>query len=146
VTNVPSSAYNKVGGNVEGKAQGVNVAVPLTVPEGCVGRAEVRVRVKCHGAFKKLASILEDMEGSGVFSVSASSFALFDAAHLTGRVVAFGFCVASKTALTLCSVARLGFSDGFDVVIHERRCLMKFLSMACAFRRLRRSRAPEEEA
>ena len=55
-------------GNESGKAQGVNVAVPVTVPEGCVGRTEVRVRWKDHVVWRlvKMVRWMEEFKGEGV--------------------------------------------------------------------------------
>lgn len=61
--NSPSSAYSSVGGNPDGRAQGVNVAVPVTLPEGCVGSAEVSVRVKIQGAEEGVCRAEKSREG-----------------------------------------------------------------------------------
>lgn len=42
---------------------GIRVAVPITVPEGCVGRVDVRVRWKVQGEVVVVARFWKSVEG-----------------------------------------------------------------------------------
>jgi hypothetical protein len=57
MTNSPISWYASVGGVFDGEARRVNVAVPVTVPLGCVGSEEVRVRWRVHDVFDQFEKI-----------------------------------------------------------------------------------------
>ena len=45
------------------EAQGVSVAVPVTVPEGCVGSLERRVRVKVQEEVRLVKMVVEMLDG-----------------------------------------------------------------------------------
>lgn len=121
--------------------QGVKVAVPVTVPEGWVGRRDVSVRVKVQGALLfcrdwKIVEgeggascgmpVVEDVGvGAGCCAVAcALGFVLGN----TGGAVGGGFDGSGiRYAFTDCSVPRGGFSVGCVVVSQVSRCLMKLL-------------------
>jgi len=103
----------------------VKVAVPVTVPEGWVGRAEVSVRVKVQG----VASALKSCSGVG----GAEERDGGSVGEASGVVVVseegLGVWLSKRTALTLWRVARLGFRAGLLVVIQLSLCLMKSFVM-----------------
>ena len=129
---------------------GERTAVPDTVPEGWVGCAEVRERVKDQRVARRLKRV-SGLEGGGAGSPLGSCSGLVSCRLAISGMVGCGSgdqiesCVAGflidgsadglvegedmSTLFTLCSVARLGFSAGLLVVIQLRRCFISVLSM-----------------
>lgn len=131
--------------------------MPVTVPEGCVGRRDVRVRVNVQGCMGRVARAAKSVGWDGVpvdnnieARGSGSGSRLLDGAGDVGtgrpfasRSVSCDVDVGAelpvsfeeengsgiKYALTDCSVPRDGFSVGLVVVSHVSRCLMNFLSI-----------------
>ena len=132
----------------------MNVAVPVTWPEGWLGSAEVSVREKVQGVFAvhsralKRVDVCDDggigdgegSEGTGLeFLIGIVIVSLFFPVE---EGAALGSWLSSNTALTLCSVVRLGFRAGLLVVIQLKRCLMNALPISFAGRGALVSRAP----
>lgn len=136
----------------------MNLAVPVTVPEGWVRSAEVRVREKFQGEAWRAVKRREDWDGGGGGELDwslceggvafASEFLRGMDVGLMGRelVDILGSWLDSRTAFTLCSVARLGFRAGLLSVIQLSLCLMKSLLMFFASRFVLPSKRPLSKA
>lgn len=122
----------------------MKVAVPVTVPEGWLGSLEVRSRVNFQvevvARLVKMDLGLESgssgtgSRGVGSVGLEGNGLLLRIGMFAVGCVgrVALGSWLESNMALTLCSVARLGFSAALLVVIQLSLCLMNDLSMFLA--------------
>jgi hypothetical protein len=130
---------------------GERTAVPVTVPEGWVGCAEMRVRVKLQWVARRVKRVWGREGGGDVWSLLGPCSGLVSCRLAMSGMMgcgsgvqvesyATGFLIDGiadglvegedmSTLFTLCSVARLGFSAGLLVVIQLRRCFINVLSM-----------------
>jgi len=123
----------------------VNIAVPFTVPEGCVGRVEESIRLKVQGVLvlRRAVKRAVGMSGGGPWAGCCSRdasmsfdtdsafevFAPWKASFIVDGSIGSGSmaCEADgsgiKNALTDCNVPLGGFKAEFVVVSQASLCL-----------------------